>query len=162
MRRPHLTLIETALIGSLLCLLCGGSALASTVTVSGKTYYVPQSTETVELADGTALVRMTLKGFVHAESPGSPFDVATQTCSGSQLMAADGTPGTGCGECEAIDGDGDIWWLWYRSEGPNSTWGFIGGTGKWAGLQGGGTHDRTATWPDGRFTGSWKGSWETR
>ena len=52
----------------------------------------------------------------------------------------------GHGVCDAIDADGDTWWLSFAAGGENiSAWKVGGGTGKYEGMTGAGT-TRIADW----------------
>ena len=42
------------------------------------------------------------------------------------------------------------------------TWHYIGGTGKFDGLTGGGTYQLALTWPDGKVLATWAGSAEMK
>jgi len=53
------------------------------------------------------------------------------------------------GSWDAIDKDGDIWWLWWSDSAAGNPWGVISGTGKYEGMTGGGTTVTDVQLPDG-------------
>jgi hypothetical protein len=74
------------------------------------------------------------------------------------LISADGST-DGHGYCDAVDADGDRWWIWWNNTPESNRWGFIGGTGKYEGIKGGGTTTPLAQMADGRAAITWNGSW---
>ena len=126
----------------------------------GKGYvtYTPVSSETIELADGSMLMRNTNTGMIVGQSQKNPFDQSAQTCSGSYLVAADGST-RAAGYCEGMDAAGDVWWIWWSGTAEGGNWGILGGTGKFKGLEGGGTYSPQPPYPDGKFINNWEGSW---
>ena len=74
------------------------------------------------------------------------------------MIAADGST-NGHGYCDAVDADGDRWWIWWNNTPESNKWGFIGGTGKYEGITGGGTTESLAQMADGRAAITWDGHW---
>lgn len=142
--------------------LIAASASAQEVKGSGSNMFVPKIVETFTLADGTNVNRMKWEGFISADDPANPLRLASMTCSGSAVVAKDGTPIRSAGTCDSVDGQGDVAFYWWRSDAKNGgRWGFMGGTGKWATIEGGGTYEPTPGWKDGRQGNNWKGTWKT-
>lgn len=159
-RKGLFTLVTFAV---LLCVVAAPAA-ARKVTGEGHATYAQTGSEEYALPDGRSTQRAKLSGFVMATDPNNPLHNNHQTCTGTTIVAADGTATVGNGYCDAVDADGDVWWLWWTADWSNATgtWGFLGGTGKFAGVEGGGTTTVTTQWPDGSLTINWKGTWEMK
>ncbi len=145
---------------TLLSLVLLSSAQAAEVKGNGSVTYVPVASESSQLPNGSTVQRTHLKGIVLADDASVPLHLASQDCSGTTVVAADGSPPVANGYCDGLDQDGDVWWLWWHNGSDGNTWGFIGGTGKFAGIEGGGTTTLEVEWPDGRFTILWEGTWQ--
>lgn len=129
-------------------------------SVSDKGQYTfVTSVESVSLPGGQTLQRAVQNGLVLADNPESPLHESATTCSGGAVVSASGEPGIGYGHCDAIDKDGDIWTLWFRNDGSGGPWGYINGTGKFQGIEGGGTWTAGPQWPDGRGINNWEGTY---
>ena len=144
------------------CLLGASLATAQEVKAKGHVVYVPHSTENFKLEDGTPAMRMQSKGVVLATDPAISMHLSNQDCSGLYLMNANGTMKIASGYCDAIDKDGHVWWIWWKGSAAGGDWGFIGGTGKFEGIKGGGTTKTERQAADGRLTISWEGTWTTK
>ncbi len=153
---------KSALTFSSLFLLVGTSAPSEVLAESGSgtVTYVPVASETMQDSSGKTITRDHLKGVILASDPGIKFHLATQDCKGTTVVSAYGNDLVVKGYCDAIDRDGDVWWLWYDGTAQGSTWGILGGTGKYAGMTGGGTTTTEKPAPDGRFVIHWEGSWD--
>lgn len=152
-------LVLGVLLISMMCL-----GLASTASAAGSKYegtvtYVAVSSETTKQADGKTVLRDHSKGVVLSTDPTASIHLSTQDCYGTNLMGTDGKPMMANGYCDGIDKDGDIWWIWWHDGADGNRWGFIGGTGKYDGVKGGGTTTPIAQFPDGRVVIHWEGSW---
>ena len=137
--------------------LCAYGVEAAEFTGSGDLTYITVDSETHERADGTVIARNHSKSVIRADDPSVPFHLATQDCIGTTVIRTDGGQ-AGSGYCDAVDKDGDVWWIWWRSNRNGSTWSFIDGTGKYEGIKGGGTTSIEAAYPDGRMAMTWNGS----
>jgi hypothetical protein len=147
----------------------GGLALvapalsAQEVKGSGINMFVPKIVESFTLADGTTVNRTTFTGFITADDPLNPLRQASMTCSGTAVVAKDGKPIRSAGTCDSVDAQGDVAFYWWRSDDKSGgRWGFMGGTGKWITVEGGGTYEPNAGWKDGRQGNNWKGTWKTK
>ncbi len=147
---------------ALACLLPSSFAQAAEQKGSGTVTYVPVVSGASELADGRTVVRSGSKGIILSDDESIPFHLAGESCGGTTIISADGTRTWGSGYCDAIDKDGDAWWIWWRIEGDGSTWGFLEGTGKYEGITGGGTTKTLVRLPDGRQTIHWEGTWQVK
>jgi hypothetical protein len=135
---------------------------AQEVHGSGSNMFIPKVLQSFELPDGTTANRMTYKGFMSDQNPSSPLHLASMVCEGTTINAKDGTQMRGAGYCDSVDAQGDVAFYWWRGDGKGGNWGFMGGTGKWSNVEGGGTYEASYLWKDGRFANNWKGSWKTK
>ncbi|MDH3246055.1 MAG: hypothetical protein OEM26_15650, partial [Saprospiraceae bacterium] len=111
--------------------------------------------------DGMMIQRVMNRGTIIATNPADPFHLATQTCSGINIISKDGQPVESHGSCDAVDADGDIWWLTYSNKPSGNTWQIAGGTGKYKNMTGGGTtQPLTMNQEAGMLTISYEGSWK--
>ncbi len=128
---------------------------------SGMNMFAPKINESFELADGTTANRMSLNGFIMADDPANPLRLASMTCTGTSIVRKDQTEVRSAGTCDSVDKDGDVAFYWWRhDEKSGGRWGFLGGTGKWSNVEGGGSYEQAYQWKDGRTGDTWKGSWK--
>jgi len=121
---------------------------------AGKAYYGPVSEETSKLPDGRTLTRTVVTGYVYGDGAGNPFDMLQQTCSSTTVVAANGKDMEQFGHCDALDAKLDLFVISFH----NDDWRIEGGTGKFAGMKGGGTTRLIQTWPNGGYAISWSGT----
>ena len=160
MRTRALVLVSVALVG----VVVAGSmvyAQAKKEKGSGRGMYTSVEVDSMKLANGTTLVNTRDKGFLVGNEPGNPFDGNCHDCFATWILAADGSVIQRKGHCVGVARDGDTWTIWF-GEGKPGTWGFIGGTGKFKDMVGGGTFDLVHKWSDGRYDITWEGSWEKK
>jgi len=124
---------------------------------SGTGSYVPVSSDSVKLANGNTVVHQTSKGIVLSNDSKSIINLVTQDAGGSSVTDADGNLVEAHGYADGVDRDGDTFWIWWKNSPEGNTWGYVGGTGKFKGIKGGGTTKLLASFPDGRWTISWEG-----
>ncbi len=97
----------------------------------------------------------TLTGTSLANKPGGPFGNLSYQCVGV-VRVMQGTA-TGDGNCEYVDADGDkVLGRGIRTGNPGGEWTFINGTGKYAGITGGGAFKYLGQFPTvrkGHFQG---------
>jgi hypothetical protein len=115
-----------------------------------------------DVAGGSVLGQDHLRGVVLADDPAVPFHMSAQDCIGATVVGAGGAEGEGAGYCDGIDRDGDVYFLWWRNQADGRTWGFMGGTGKFEALTGGGTTEVLGGSADGRVVLRWDGTWTTK
>lgn len=125
----------------------------------GQAFYEPKVLETVALADGRVISRVSLSGFVIGSNAKNPFHMVNQHCSGTSILAAGQSEPTAYGYCEGLDRDGDAFFMSWSTGPGGNTWQLLGGTGKFDGISGGGTSDTTHTWTDGKYVIDWDGTW---
>jgi hypothetical protein len=126
---------------------------------SGDFAFVTTSSEEMSLNDGTVLTRVVQSGVVIADDSSSPIDRTATTCTGSTVMDASGSATVISGHCDGVDGDGDVWTIWYGGNQDGGDWGYMGGTGKFDGIKGRGTFSAESQWADGRGINSWEGKY---
>lgn len=143
-----------------LALVFAAQAQAAEVSATGTATYV-SSPDVTELKDGNRLVRAQLKGVGLADDPKSSLHQSLQSCGGTTLVNKKGETLAGAGYCDGVDRDGDLFWLSWRANATGSDWTFTGGTGKYAGVTGGGKTVNAVQAPD-RLVITWEGRWTTR
>lgn len=157
--------IKLATVGVVLAVLSLVAPVLSAQEIkgTGDNMFVPEVVETFTLTDGTTVNRMSFKGFMTADDPSNPLRRASMACTGTAVVAKDGKPIRSAGTCDSVDGDGDVAFYWWRADEKNGgRWGFLGGTGKWITVEGGGTYEPTPPWKDGRQGNNWKGTWKSK
>ncbi|KPK62595.1 MAG: hypothetical protein AMS21_07385 [Gemmatimonas sp. SG8_38_2] len=157
-RRSIALTVATALF----CLGAAAEAQAQSMSGGGLALYVPQAAESYQLPDGRTVQPLNLVGFVTANDPENPLHMMNQNCAGTTIVAPEGETMDGHGHCVGIDSEGDVAWLWWSSAEVGNTWGFLGGTGKFEGIEGGGTTAPGPIWPDGKYIITWEGTWEMK
>ena len=88
-----------------------------------------------------------------------PFHLGSQTAVGTSVMDADGNLLTTAGYLHTVDPDGDVMYIYWRGTGDGSEWSFVSGTGKYEGIQGGGTSEVLVALEDGSQMIRWHGKW---
>jgi hypothetical protein len=128
------------------------------------TYTVSQDLQEMEDGSGVILTHYHQKTF--ADDKGHPMDDMSSMCVGTLKVNTEGRVDSGYGSCfqETSDGDGVGMW-WRMTHGGTADcpdicgeWGYYAGDGKFAGIEGGGTWQRTTLFADGS-SGSWEGSY---
>jgi hypothetical protein len=136
-----------------------GSVSAQQMSGGGYVALVPKPAVTSETPDGRVLQMVGVDGIVFGDEESNPFGMATQSCSGTVVMAADGSDLMAKGYCDGVDLEGDVWWISWEETAAGGSWNLLGGTGKFEGVSGGGQTSRVAEWPDGRYVVRWDGTW---
>ncbi len=129
---------------------------------SGDFAFMITASEEMPLGDGHVLTRVVQSGMVFADDPASPIDRTATTCTGSTVMDATGRATVVSGHCDGVDADGDVWTAWYGGDEDGGDWGYMGGTGKFEGIEGGGTFSAESQWSDGRGINSCEGTYTLR
>ena len=158
--RWHLSAVAAAAF--LLLATVSGAKGGQKVTGSGHAFRVPKASETYKLSDGRSVQQESDAGYLMAAQPDNPLNMNTQNCSGTMIASADGKTGTGSGYCISFDSDGDAAWMWWRGDLDGGTWGFMDGTGKFKGVDGGGTWKTKQRSADGKFIDTWEGTWQMK
>jgi hypothetical protein len=133
------------------------AAQAANVKVDATVTYVTVSNDSSKLSDGRTVMRLHQKGIIRASDAKSPFNFNSQDCVGTVVVGKDGKSAQAAGYCDAIDKDGDVWWLWWSDSAAGNPWGVISGTGKYEGMTGGGTTLTDVQLPDGSVSITVKG-----
>jgi hypothetical protein len=129
---------------------------------SGDFAFLTTSSEEMPLSDGNVLMRVVQSGMVFADDSTSPLDRSATTCSGSMVMDTSARATVISGHCDMVDTDGDVWTIWYAGDQDGGDWGFMGGTGKFEGVEGRGIFSAEFQWSDGRGINSWEGTYTLR
>jgi len=137
----------------LLAALAVAAPVATAGDVAGHAIYRPVSADTKSLTDGRTMTRSTEGGFVYGDGAGNPFDKMIQNCFSISLAKPGSDAAEQFGHCEGLDKDEDLFVLYFHGD----TWTIGGGTGKFAGMKGGGTSKVIQTWSDGSYLISWIG-----
>jgi hypothetical protein len=149
-------LVTAALVIFVLALAVPFDASAQT-SGSGIAVYVPHGEMVQEFSGGSTVVRFSQQGFSLADDPNDPLHMVSFDCAGVTAMTAAGQ--TSHGHCDGVNTDGDTYSLWWRGDDTGGDWGFIAGTGKFSGINGGGTYQPAAEWPDGKNAVRWTSEW---
>ncbi len=127
-------------------------------TTNGGNALMPNVLSTVDLPDGNMLVHAMSSGFSWTNEDNVVGGNGSLECSGFTTVSPDGVQLDGSGTCEGLDTDGDVWRLWW-SGGTEGEFGFTGGSGKYAGINGGGTWKLQSQFADGKAMNEWDGTW---
>jgi hypothetical protein len=136
-------------------------AAAGEESGAGTVTYGPANVENTQLPDGSLMQRSHIKGIVLCDDTDNFMHLVAQDCFGTTLVSPSGEA-TGNGYCDAVDGDGDRYWIWWHNSPKGNKWGFMGGTGKFDGVKGGGTTTPLAQMADGRTAITWEGTWSSK
>jgi hypothetical protein len=149
-------------VGALLGLSAAVSTCqAAEVSFSGHSVWSPtQATTTAKLPDGRTIQRLYLQGFAIVDQGNGPFRNVSQDCMFTVITSADGSSATSGGYCDGVDSDGDVFWVWGQADQTGGNWHYIGGTGKFTGIQGGGPYRMTSQFADGKALATWSGTWK--
>jgi len=141
------------------CLMPAGPALAEQMSGGGYVVYTPSSTETLALANGDSLHRVVASGIVLSSDPEATYHLGAQTCTTTFIVPADGGATVSKGFCDGVDRAGDAWWVLTGGAPERGIFRFVGGTGRYAAIDGGGTTRTVVQYPDGRYAIAWEGKW---
>jgi hypothetical protein len=127
----------------------------TTTCWSGETFVMPHSQSTI-------VVHYRVTGTSRSNVANKAWDQNTFMCAGVTLVEKN-VPTT-TAYCEYVDGDGDKTFGRTTVEANVSRWTFLSGTGKYAGITGGGTQEQDGRFPimrPGQMSGCTrnKGSW---
>lgn len=147
------------LLFALAMLLLVPAAYAQSMEGGGYVVYVTQSANRTPMPDDGMMVSFHNAGVIVADDTSTPFHLATHDCTGTSLFGAGGALQASGSTCMARDADGDAWWLSFTDHGDHNEWRITNGTGKYAGMEGGGTTEVVGAAPGGRVTIRWTGRW---
>lgn len=156
-------------ISTLLVLLLAAS-LGALAAESNSRWGIHDISETEdELPDGRTAVVIQHYQVIHADNPADPFYNVGADCSGKLIMSQDGQPMSGSGVGLTKDAGGDGASLWWRvteagmPKGPGlgGEYGIYEGYGKYEGVKGGGTWQRTHVF-EGGAAGRAKGTFSMK
>ena len=145
---------------SLLALFTSPTVLsAMAYEAGGSATYIVTDSESTTHPDGTVTVIQTSKSVVVCDDETVPFHLGSQTAVGTLVMDADGNLLTTAGYLHTVDPDGDVMYIWWQGIEGGSEWGFMSGSGKYEGMEGGGTSKLISMQPDGSQVIRWHGKW---
>ena len=133
--------------------------LAQDMTVEGTGAYIPIEQTERSMTDGRTMVFARFGGYVTTDDPASPFHMGSQDCAATSLVSADGVLVYSSGHCASEDPEGDVYWYSFWNDGEDAGYSLTDGTGKFAGLSGGGTTTVLDMGEDGRMFIRWEGGW---
>lgn len=131
---------------------------AETYTLTGRSIWTPESVNSSKLPDGRTVTRQVLKGTAIADETDTPLSMVSQDCMFTTVTSADGKTFSSGGYCDGVDVDGDVYWAVGTATQDGGEWHYIGGTGKFEGMTGGGKYQLAMTWPDGKIVATWDGT----
>jgi hypothetical protein len=102
-------------------------------------------TTVIDKAGDVTIIASVGRGVADSVSPGGPFDKTTLECRGVTNVSKAGVDYNS--RCTFVDADGDRVVGATTGQAKGWTWKFLGGTGKWAGIEGGGTGKPLAAYP---------------
>lgn len=130
---------------------------AQEVSGNGHAAYVQKVLSTHKMADGTRMNRVHSMGVVMSET--EDLNNTIQDCFGTVILDTEEKLAAAYGYCDGHDKDGDVWIIWWENAADGTgTWGYMGGTGKWANVKGGGTTKQDTQYKDRSFI-TWEGTW---
>jgi hypothetical protein len=130
---------------------------AEEIAFSADQVFKREPLKIMELPNGTIVVRQVFSGFFLADDPKNPLHLSQLSCIGSFSGKEMGPNGflvswTGSGFCDLADADGDLAWTVWQGKTGVGTARYIGGTGKYEGLEGSSEWKDGHIWPDGTWT----------
>ena len=120
--------------------------------------YIVTSSNSVAQPNGSTVVFQSFKGVVLSNDSKSILNLTSQSGAGTTVFDKDGNLVESNGYADGVDRDGDVFWIWWKTTPNGGTWGYTGGTGKFAGIKGGGTTKTLVNFPGDRWTISWEGN----
>ena len=138
-----MTSLKTSIFAATALLAISNFAAAGTIVpAAGYGFNTTTSSTATPLADGSTLIHQTTHGIWIETTPeaGFPADKVAD-CNSTMLLSAEGAPIAYRSVCTAADMDGDLLVATIGATKPDfsdCTWAMHGGTGKYAGVTGGG------------------------
>jgi hypothetical protein len=99
----------------------------------------------IDNAGGVTIVASVTRGMADSVAPGGPFDKTTFECRGVTNASKAGVDYNS--RCTFVDADGHKVVGATTGTAQGWTWKFLGGTGKWEGIEGAGTGKSVAQYP---------------
>jgi uncharacterized membrane protein len=137
-------------------------------SASGSGHFINHNNmvEITEMDDGSSSLVMHYSSVTLADNSNHPSADMAAECVGVMRTNADGSFGSGEGTCFGKTADGDTQSYWWKVDAAGTSacpdmcgsWGYFAGTGKFKGLQGTGTWQRTNLIGDLSW-GTWKNSY---
>ncbi len=128
----------------------------------GFSAYSTTKTDTVPLDDNRALLHIHNWGLFYTEDPASMLNQSRYDCFGTHLIDDEGVSLGGRGYCAGIADNGDLWWNRWSGTLSGGDWTFVGGTGRFANISGGGVWSSAAGFAPEETITVWEGRWQWR
>lgn len=157
----HTTLGSTLAV-VVAALLLGAPAGAEERKDSGSYVAISGDSESYELSNRGTVDRAPNAGFLVTEDASSPLHLAGMGCIGSSVVSTDGKTSSGGGHCVISDRAGDLIWAWWLGDQDGGTWGFLDGTGKFAGAQGNGIWTSGPVFAGDKLINQWTMTWQMK
>jgi len=157
--------IVTALLGGLVIFAAAASAQpVGTKQEIGRGFsaYSTTKTDTVPLEGDQALLHTHDWGLFFTDDPASLLNQSRYDCFGTHLINSEGESLGGRGYCAGIAANGDLWWNRWTGTLTGGDWVFVGGTGKFAFISGGGQWSSAAGFALEETVTVWEGRWQWR
>jgi hypothetical protein len=159
MRTPTRSTVATTTLALAAVVLLAAAPAAAEFPKQGEfraTYCFVGNLTTLVQSKADLAFSFELTGTVRGDTPGTLLDMTSIQCVG--LGEVRGGKRSGTHQCHFVDQDGDKIYVraWYGPEGPQRTLEFLGGSGKYAGITGGGETRSLGRFPkikDGTFQG---------
>ena len=154
----------------MILLLGGGTSTAfAQRSVEGRYATHTISQDQTEMPDGSMMVTTRYHQTAFADDQSHPLDNTSADCVSLLHVSGEGAVMSASGSCFVIDADGDRTSFGLRMDeggtddcpGQCRSWGFFAGTGKFEGIEGGGTWENKTSFANGD-TGTWRGSYTMR
>jgi hypothetical protein len=135
--------------------------VASAMASGQNAYHTTRSS--YELPTGDTMLFLNFDGVQFNDQSNLPGDRAHQTCHATCLVSGSLLPASRAkcrGYCAAVDAEGDVWWIqWDRLKEGGGTWSYLGGTGKYEGVKGGGDWTAEGLQGPNIVSNSWRRTW---
>lgn len=154
-----------ALIGGIFVLVSTASAQPVGFfqeTGKGFSAYSTTTTDTVPLDSQRSLLHTHNWGLFYTEDPGSLLNQSRYDCFGTHLLNSEGESVDGRGYCTGVAANGDLWWNRWSGTLSGGDWTFVGGTGRFAFISGGGVWSAASGFAPEETITVWEGRWRWR
>ena len=135
--------------------------VASAMASGRSAYHTERSS--YELPNGDTMLYLRFDGVQFNDQSNDPSHRAHQACHATCLVSGSLLPTSPAkcrGYCAAVDSEGDVWWIqWDRLIEGGGTWSYLGGTGKYEGVRGGGDWTAEGLQGPNMVSNSWRRTW---
>ena len=158
-----LILISALVAGSLLAVNANAQPVEAHIeTGRGFSVNSTNTSDTVPIGMGRALVNVHSWGLFSTDDPVSRFNNSHYDCYGTYLIDEAGDSPDGRGYCTGVAVSGDVWWIRWDGDRSGGDWSLVGGTGAFEHITGGGQWSNQAGFAPTESITVWEGTWEWR